>query len=107
MTYQRHGGDRRGSAPARRASRLWLLSPWGGHDWGTGWLPFGGDGFMVPCFWCQKPLDFYSVERDRIVPGGSYRRDNLVPACSECNKDRGTRTISQYAQFLGITPTRL
>lgn len=102
MAYQRNGGDHRGSAAARRSSKLWLLSSCGGHDWSGTWFPFGGDGYMVPCFWCQKPLDFYSVERDRIVPGASYRRTNLIPSCSPCNKDRSTLTIAEYAKVLGL-----
>lgn len=81
---------------------MWLLSPMGGHDWGSGFLPFGGDGRTVPCFWCQKPLDFWSVERDRIEPGGSYARTNLIPACGDCNKERSTKTIAEYAKMLGL-----
>lgn len=99
---ERHGGDHRGSAATRRASKSWLLSPDGGHDWGTGWLPFGGDGTKVPCFWCQAMLTFDTVERDRIIPGGSYARPNLIPSCGPCNKDRSDYTILEYARVIGL-----
>lgn len=101
--YQRHGGDSRGPSKARAASKWWLLSPVGGHVWNGVWYPFGGDGKTVPCFWCQKPLDYFSVERDRIVPGKpSYARDNILPSCGPCNKDRATLTIQEYATLLSL-----
>lgn len=102
--YQRHGGDHRSGAPARRASKIWLLSPEAGHEWGGVWFPFGGDGQTVPCFWCQKPQDFYSLERDRINPGfPSYARKMILPSCSPCNKDRGVLSIQEYSKLLGLS----
>lgn len=80
---RRRGGDSRGSARARRARKLWLLSPASG---------FGGDGLRVPCTWCKAPLTLETVESDRHpVPGrhgGRYRRGNVVPACRKCNAKR-------------------
>jgi hypothetical protein len=49
---------------------------------------FGGNGAKVPCVHCQAMLDFDTVEADRKVPGGSYRRDNVQPACRACNLAR-------------------
>jgi hypothetical protein len=80
MSTPRHGGDRRGSAAARRISKNWLLSPESG---------FGGDGEKVPCVHCLRPLAYADLERDRIHPGCSYRRTNIQPSCGPCNKARG------------------
>lgn len=52
---------------------------------------FGGDGEKVACVHCGLMLDFETVEADRIVPGsrgGSYRRENVQPACRQCNASR-------------------
>lgn len=83
MTLFRHGrkgGDARGNCFARRARKLWMLSPAAG---------FGGDGRRVPCRWCGAALDYATVEADRWpVPGrdgGAYVRGNIVPACRRCN----------------------
>lgn len=52
---------------------------------------FGGDGEKVACVHCGLMLDFETVEADRVVPGsrgGSYRRENVQPACRRCNASR-------------------
>ena len=64
--------DRRGRARDRRARKLWLLDKF-------------GNGVECPCTWCGTTLTFATLQQDRIVPGGPYRRDNLVPACGNCN----------------------
>jgi dTDP-4-amino-4,6-dideoxygalactose transaminase len=60
----RAGGEKRGNCRDRAARRAWMLRTW-------------GDGVKCPC-----------VEADRIVPGGSYRRENVQPACRSCNLAR-------------------
>lgn len=75
----RAGGDKRGSSGDRKRRREWMLSPAAG---------FGGDGVKVPCWCCRCLLDESTVEADRIVPGGSYRRENIQPACRLCNLAR-------------------
>lgn len=75
----RNGGDKRGSSANRRARKVWFLSAVSG---------FGGNGETVPCVHCSKPLGFADIEADRIIPGGSYRRDNVQPACRPCNIER-------------------
>jgi hypothetical protein len=72
---KRHGGEKRGSSYARRARKRWMLSHF-------------GDGERCGCVHCGCELDFCTVEADRIVPGGSYRRENVQPACRQCNLAR-------------------
>lgn len=75
----RSGGDKRGSAADRRARKRWLLATF-------------GDGTRCRCVHCGGWLSYETVEADRIVPGGSYRRDNIQPACRDCNLDRSDDT---------------
>jgi hypothetical protein len=72
---KRHGGEKRGNSYARRARKLWMLLTWGNGD-------------TCPCVHCDTDLTFNTVEADRIIPGGSYRRDNVQPACRKCNLSR-------------------
>lgn len=74
----RAGGDRRGSAADRRARKLWLLSTF-------------GDGERCSCAHCGTRLTYDTVEADRIEEGGSYRRENLQPACRVCNVRRSNK----------------
>jgi hypothetical protein len=87
-TRTRAGGEKRGNSYDRAARRRWLLSPAAGHDYGHGWIAFDGNGTKVPCIHCEAMLDDSTVEADRIIPGGSYRRDNVQPACRQCNLSR-------------------
>jgi hypothetical protein len=75
---KRHGGDKRGSAQSRRVRKCWMLATW-------------GDGEKCPCIHCECMLDFETVEADRIVPGGSYARTNIQPACRSCNLARSDK----------------
>ena len=74
----RPGGEKRGNSRDRKARKLWLLSHF-------------GDGTTAPCIHCGRSLTYHEVEADRIVPGGSYRRDNVQPSCGPCNRKRGTK----------------
>lgn len=71
----RPGGEKRGSSYDRAARKFWMLDTF-------------GDGSECPCTHCQTPLVYATVEADRIVPGASYRRDNIQPACRPCNLSR-------------------
>lgn len=83
------GCDPRGSSKDRRARKLWMLSPAAGAVIAGAWRLFGGDGASVPCIHgCGRTLTYETVEADRIVPGGSYRRSNVQPACGPCNRAR-------------------
>lgn len=79
----RAGGEKRGNSKDRAARRAWMLRTW-------------GDGIKCPCVHCAAVLDDRTVEADRIVPGGSYRRDNVQPACRTCNLSRSNNTEWSY-----------
>jgi 5-methylcytosine-specific restriction endonuclease McrA len=74
----------RGGSPERRRRRQWLVETF-------------GDGEHVACFRqcspkCLYVLDVHTVSADRIVPGalgGTYRRENLQPACGPCQSYSG------------------
>jgi hypothetical protein len=98
----RSGGDRRGSSADRRARRAWLVSQVAGRMRYGEWRPFGGDGQTVPCYWeCGRVLDELTVEADRVIAGGSYRRDNIVPACRPCNLARSDDELLTPAEIAG------
>lgn len=71
----RAGGEKRGNAADRRARKTWMLATW-------------GDGITCPCIHCGAILTYETVEADRIIPGGSYRHDNVQPAGRGCNLAR-------------------
>lgn len=69
----------RGSSYDVRARKHWLLDTF-------------GDGTYAPCSFCQVELDYGTLTVDRIIPGaegGTYRRDNIRPACQPCNSIDG------------------
>ena len=67
--------DKRGNNEDRKRRKLYMLRTY-------------GDGETVPCTHCGTPLDYYTVEADRIDPEGSYRRENVVQSCGPCNRNR-------------------
>lgn len=77
----RAGGDRRGSNKDRAARKTFLLTA---PQW-------GGDGTKVGCVHCGRMLGRDEVEADRIIPGGSYRRENIQPSCGPDNKARSNK----------------
>jgi hypothetical protein len=74
-TTKRPGGEKRGNSTDRRRRKFWMLARW-------------GDGETCPCVHCGDELTYATVEADRIIPGGPYRRENVQPACRDCNRDR-------------------
>jgi 5-methylcytosine-specific restriction endonuclease McrA len=68
--------DRRGNNIDRHNRRAWLLRTY-------------GDGKTARCVHCDGPVDDETMHVDRIVPGGSYRRDNIQVSCESCNIARG------------------
>jgi hypothetical protein len=77
----RPGGEKRGNNKDRAARKTFLLTA---PKW-------GGDGEKVACVHCGCMLDRSTVQADRIIPGGSYRRSNVQPSCGADNKARGTK----------------
>ncbi len=75
----RAGGEKRGNSKDRRARKNWMLTTF-------------GDGIHVLCVHCKETLTYETVEADRIIPGGSYRRDNVQPACRICNLTRSNNS---------------
>lgn len=81
----RAGGDRRGNNESRRRRRRWLLETFD-QDLGDGvarcHLQLAGDR-------CHIFVDERTLTVDRIDPGGTYRRENIQPACQPCQTDQG------------------
>lgn len=81
----RRGGPRgttnrnaRGNTRARRARRAYLLKAYEAVH---------GPGYAL-CYRCGLLLDEKTLTVDRIIPGsrgGTYRRNNIRPACGTCN----------------------
>jgi hypothetical protein len=85
-TTRRPGGEKRGNNQDRKNRKLWLLRTY-------------GNGETCACVHCTAVLTYETLEADRIVPGGSYRHENVQPSCAHCNKARSnnaswTLTIS-------------
>jgi len=87
----------RGSSASRARRREWLVETYRADvDALTVTsqfrLPFG---FGVPacrCYRCGRLLTAITLTVDRIIPGckgGTYRRDNIRPACGPCNYETG------------------
>lgn len=102
-------GNSSGSAEDRRRRRAWLLETYradvdvfnglsGTHFWdkdGVLAAPLGEGDPACRCFRCGRLLLLETLTVDRIKPGclgGTYRRDNIRPACSKCNSETGGAT---------------
>jgi hypothetical protein len=51
------------------------------------------------CYYCHKPLLIEEAEKEHQLPisrGGSDSIDNVVPACKDCNRRKGTRTDEEF-----------
>jgi hypothetical protein len=54
------------------------------------WERYSENGW-IPCAWCPRKMRKTEFEVDRVIPGhqgGTYRRDNILPACGTCNRRR-------------------
>lgn len=71
----RAGGDSRGSSYDRKRRKQWMLEHF-------------GNGKSCRCTHCSARLVLATLEADRILPGGSYARGNIQPACRACNASR-------------------
>ncbi|HEU5032742.1 MAG TPA: HNH endonuclease signature motif containing protein [Spirillospora sp.] len=89
----------RGSSEERRRRKEWLVTAWRADvdlSATDGWhrlpVPLGTGIPACRCFRCGRLLTVETVTPDRIVPGcdgGTYRRNNLRPACLPCNTKTG------------------
>lgn len=99
----------RGSAADRRRRRQWLIVTYRANvdavvipvqkvydnDPGVRVIGKTGLGNGVPacrCYRCGDLLVEDTVTADRIKPGvqgGTYRRENIRPACGDCNSETG------------------
>lgn len=69
---------KRGNSKDRAARKRWLLKTY-------------GTGEKVACAHCEKELTYSTLTSDRIIPGhegGTYRHENIIPSCIECNNNR-------------------
>lgn len=96
----------RGSAAGRRARRDWLVETFRADvdlpdfetDLGlprtTAKVPLGHGQAACRCYRCAALLTVDTVTVDRILPGckgGTYRRNNIRPACGRCNSITGNQ----------------
>lgn len=103
----RPGGERRGNNADRRRRRVWLLATFDqdlGPNKARCHLSLGSS--------CKGEVDIRTLTVDRIEPGGTYRQDNIRPACRPCQNIQGAlitqarradwRRYWEEAQELGI-----
>lgn len=113
-------GNQRGSSESRRRRRTWLVLTYRAN---VDLHPqFNGRGELIDahvvlfgqgqpacrCYRCGRLLidapglnglpSPWTVTVDRIIPGcrgGTYRRNNIRPACRDCNSETGGATRSK------------
>lgn len=82
--------DVRGNTRDRQRRREWLIRTYR-SDCGVG---------TCRCYRCGELLTVDTVTVDRIIPGcqgGTYRRENIRPACAGCNSETGGGIRSEAA----------
>ena len=97
MALRRKGvPDKRGSSTDRRKRREWLWEQRKEtvielHDCCSG-NPEEREYSFIRCHHCKTSMSFDQFEVDRFPicghDGGRYVRNNVVPSCSSCNKNR-------------------
>lgn len=79
--------NERGSTRDRAARRAWIMK-----NWASDYVD------CVRCYRCGTLLYRRELTIDRIIPsahGGTYRRNNIRPACSLCNSSTGSSVRSR------------
>lgn len=96
-------GNARGGSDARRRRREWLVLTYRADRdlllvtpaLGCMEVALGTGVPACRCYRCGVLLTVDTVSVDRIIPGcqgGTYRRDNIRPACLPCNSVTGGAT---------------
>lgn len=105
VTRGTSNGNARGSAEGRRRRREWLVQTYRANRDVVPILMRDGSSLLMDvilgtegaraacrCYRCGLLLTTETVTVDRIKPGcqgGTYRRDNIRPACGRCNSETG------------------
>jgi hypothetical protein len=87
---RRSSGGERPNSYQRRARKYFLLVK---H----------GDGESCPCYFCGETLTFTTLTLDRKKPGirgGTYAKENLLPACMKCNCARGDLSVRKFKEII-------
>lgn len=92
----------RGNSEDRRRRRVYLVTTYRANVdadvltphfvFGTRPVALGQGHAACRCYRCGYLLTVETVTVDRIIPGclgGTYRRDNIRPACLGCNSSTG------------------
>jgi 5-methylcytosine-specific restriction endonuclease McrA len=80
----RPGGEKRGNNADRRRRKVWMLATFD--------LDLGPDKARCKLGLssrCRGELTFDTITADRIDPGGTYRHENVQPACRACQHEQG------------------
>lgn len=124
VTRGTSNGNESGSSEDRRRRKAWLLVTYAADTSAWVWtefidgpvlavtsygrVPHGatGTGWIFTlqpacrCYRCGTLLVFQTMTVDRIIPGclgGTYRRNNIRPACSKCNTATGAALANNNA----------
>lgn len=96
IEHGRRGGDKRGNSLNRRRRREWLVETFRADvdlgDFGLVKVMLGFGRPACRCYRCGRLLTVDTVTADRVIPGcqgGTYRRNNIRPACGPCNSEAG------------------
>ena len=92
--------NQRGGSADRRRRRQWLVVTFRANEDadpsfvvpGISGVPYGTGIPACRCYRCGRLLTVATVSPDRIKPaceGGTYRRDNIRPACDLCQMQTG------------------
>lgn len=62
------------------------------------------------CAYCATELGFSTVTVDHVIPRsklGPERLENLVPACSQCNLEKGEKSAREFLASKGLCEHRI
>ena len=55
------------------------------------------------CYYCGKKVAFKKITMDHVIPlgrGGRSTKDNLVPACKDCNTKKKNMLSIEWEEYL-------